>query len=271
MTTEEKIVAQIDNLIKLQSIESEIRDLKDSMKMTLGYDMYECQKEFIYNIRISDKGCAVKKCRRAGITTAYAMHVAYKVKAEGNAMGQILVVAPNKELLKEFDKYTKAFLNTKSECQTYEAKVTRTEPTRLPSKICSQRYDEVFFDEAAFYNNLCDASAALGATGTKIIIASTPNSSSENNDFDKMLIHALKDEIPYQIINWYEIPNFNKHLVWVKILKEETVDKEGNIVQDKDHWNKMIADGWEPHSPWFDGISPKLGSKSKDELLGDQE
>lgn len=61
-------------------------------------------------------------------------------------------------------------------------------------------------------------------------------------------------------MKWYQDPRYNKSLEWyrknkesgiIEIQKESSIDSEGNIKYDNDHWNQMILDGWKPRSPWY--------------------
>ena len=61
-------------------------------------------------------------------------------------------------------------------------------------------------------------------------------------------------------MKWYQDLRYNKFLEWyrknpetgdIEIVKENYLDKKGNIKYDNDHWDKMVADGYKPRSPWY--------------------
>lgn len=61
-------------------------------------------------------------------------------------------------------------------------------------------------------------------------------------------------------MKWFQDPRYNKFLEWTKrnndtgeveIIKETTLNKNGEIKWDNEHWKKMESDGWKPRSPWY--------------------
>lgn len=125
----------------------------------------------------------------------------------------------------------------------------------------------LIFDEAAFIENGKDVYASAlptVSTGGHIVLISTPNGK-DLLYYETCRRAALKgtpDWNNFELVQmkWYQDPRYNKHLEWTKkntdtgeieVIKEETIDDEGHVEYRQDHWDKMVADGWSPRSPWY--------------------
>lgn len=123
----------------------------------------------------------------------------------------------------------------------------------------------LIFDEAAFIENAMSVySSAVAATSSvpnaKIIMVSTPNG--RDPLYYTTYRQALAKENNYNAVEfrWYQDPRYNKFLEWHRknpetgddeVIKEPTLNNEGEIRYDEDHWNSMLRKGYVPTSPWY--------------------
>lgn len=61
-------------------------------------------------------------------------------------------------------------------------------------------------------------------------------------------------------MKWYQDPRYNRFLEWrkkneetgeIEIINEPTLDKEGRIEYNEEHWEDMVKKGYKPSSPWY--------------------
>lgn len=111
--------------------------------------------------------------------------------------------------------------------------------------------------------------ASLG-TGGKAIVISTPNGLDDL--YYRLYAESLKGVNSFNIfeLKWYEDPRFNKDLYFVKydgniidwmsdIENKDKYDRINNAKDlTKDEWNKLIHDGYQPMSSWFEAMSKEL-------------
>lgn len=125
----------------------------------------------------------------------------------------------------------------------------------------------LIFDEAAFIENGADVYASAlptVSTGGHIIMISTPNGKDllYYKTCDGAKKKGTKDWNGFDLVEmkWFQDPRYNKHLEWYRVneetkepeyLKEETIDKDGNIAFNPERWAEMEKDGWKPRSPWY--------------------
>lgn len=125
----------------------------------------------------------------------------------------------------------------------------------------------LIFDEAAFIENGKDVYASAiptVSTGGHVIMISTPNGKDQlyYETCRRAKLKGTSDWNGFDLVEmkWYQDLRYNKNLEWyrknketgiVEIQKEPTIDSNGNIKYDNDHWNQMILDGWKPRSPWY--------------------
>lgn len=119
-------------------------------------------------------------------------------------------------------------------------------------------------DEAAFIEASEDVFAsALSSTITnpkaRTIMVSTPNG--KDRLYYKTYMQALSGENNFKVVDffWWQDLRFNRFLEWHKtdedgtehVIKEEVLDKLGNIPYDEKKWENLKKDGWNPISPWY--------------------
>lgn len=279
MNVEDFLRHKLEDYSNYEAAQKEIEALDEMFKERYcSHGLYEYQKQFILNLHTCKFGCLTKKCRRAGITTAYAAHVAYLVRTQGNKMGNIFICATSAEMTKEVIDLIKSFCTpnkviAQNEMTIIKKKVIYSTANSAATHLCGRVFDEAFIDEASFISNIKDLIDSLAGGNTKVIATSTPASVDEEH---KDVYTYLVDELissprpgwNTQIINWFEVPYFNRGLVWKKVLVEPPIDDEGNIKYDKERWNALINDGWIPTSPAMEKLCGLLGEdKSKTELL----
>lgn len=124
----------------------------------------------------------------------------------------------------------------------------------------------LIFDEAAFIENGKDVYASAiptVSTGGHVIMISTPNGKDQLY-YETCRLAKLKGSSSWNNfelveMKWYQDLRYNKFLEWyrkkengeMEFYKEPTLDKEGSVKYDNEHWEKMIKDGWKPRSPWY--------------------
>lgn len=130
----------------------------------------------------------------------------------------------------------------------------------------------LIFDEAALIENGSDVYLSVLPTTTTdahITLISTPNE---------------KDKLHYEIcrqaklkgtekwngyelfeMKWFQDPRYNKSLEWRKgdenIIDE--IDSDGNTKYNPEKWDKLLADGYTPWSPWYDKMRMVLARNEK--------
>lgn len=137
----------------------------------------------------------------------------------------------------------------------------------------------MIFDEAAFIENGVDVYASAlptVSTGGHIIMISTPNGKDllYYETCRQAELKGTKDWNGFEILKlkWYQDPRYNKNLEWTKknpetgeveIIKEPTIDKEGNIRYDEEGWEEKVKDGWSPRSGWYVRMCQQFNNDSK--------
>lgn len=125
----------------------------------------------------------------------------------------------------------------------------------------------LIFDEAAFIENGKDVYASAiptVSTGGHVIMISTPNGKDQlyYETCRRAKLKGTSDWNGFDLVEmkWYQDLRYNKNLEWyrknketgvIEIQKEPTIDSNGNIKYDNDHWDEMIREGWKPRSPWY--------------------
>lgn len=119
------------------------------------------------------------------------------------------------------------------------------------------------FDECAFIENAMEVYASCVptiSTGGKITLISTPNG--KDSLYYGTYANALAGRNNFHIVEsrWHQDPRYNKNLRWIKtdketgnveIYTEPIIDSKGNVEYKYDEWQKRLADGWKPESPWY--------------------
>lgn len=134
----------------------------------------------------------------------------------------------------------------------------------------------LILDEAGFIENgkavyaTCAACMASNPN-SKTVMVSTPNGHDElyYNTYKQALAH--ENNFTAVQFRWYQDPRYNKNLRWFKKGKDDekakwfyepTLDAEGTVKYDEEHWEKMVQDGWTPRSPWYDEMCKSFNNDS---------
>lgn len=234
----------------------------------------------------------VHKCRQAGYTTLLLAQAFCKLwfKYMSDPLGtrndtKILFVSPNAQMSVDAkEKFLRLVANVKfpendsnvllplmieERMQMVRSRIVFAHPGNVHNKLCGSVYTDAYFDEFAFIQNLSDIYTCFfaSAKNPKAVFATSFDDKNKHEVLritDNLVSHGAK----FIDTHWYEIPKFNKNLVWKKYQVEPTIDEEGNIKYDKKHFDKMISDGWIPTSPTYEKMSEMIGpDKAKEELL----
>ena len=125
----------------------------------------------------------------------------------------------------------------------------------------------LIFDEAAFIENGRDVYASALptiSTSGRCILISTCNGKDQfyYETYRRALLVGTPEHNNYQAVSlpWWCDGRFNKYLEWTKrneesgeieIVKEDTIDKEGNVKNEEEKWDRLMKEGWKPRSPWY--------------------
>lgn len=131
-------------------------------------------------------------------------------------------------------------------------------------------------DEAAFIENGPAVYATCAATmasnpNAKTIMVSTPNGHDElyYTTYKQALAH--ENNFTAVQFRWYQDPRYNKFLKWykkdkntgkTKWIKEPTINNEGDIKYDEEHWEELVRDGYKPTSPWYEDMCKSFNNDS---------
>ena len=133
----------------------------------------------------------------------------------------------------------------------------------------------LIFDEAAFIEEgPASYASAVAATSSvpnsKIIMVSTPNG--KDQLYFATYRQALAHENNYNAVEfrWYQDPRYNKGLIWTKknengeneVIKEKTINEQGDIEYNEEHWDDMIRKGYTPFSEWYDMMCKSFNNDS---------
>ena len=125
----------------------------------------------------------------------------------------------------------------------------------------------LIFDEAAFIENGKDVYASAlptVSTGGHIIMISTPNGKDQlyYETCRRAKLKGSSEWNNFELVEmrWFQDPRYNKFLEWyrkntetgeIDIIKEDYLDKEGNVEYTPEIWKQREKDGWKPRSPWY--------------------
>lgn len=243
----------------------------------------EYQENFIVQSYLHDF-IVVHKARQSGYTTLLLLHTLYILFSEYESKSEdpnkILLVSPNRMMAedskKRFYRFIEYFFQDKfgiGEFYNYAKMHVDFISSGQMSHMCSRRYKTVYFDEYLFMSNFIEAynciAASMPSDGRMVLVTSEEVSLANSGiDIEELEQITETNNTKYIYTHWYEVPYYNKNLMWKKIEVEPTIDKEGNIKYDKERWNKMISEGWIPTSPKYDEMLKLLGDeRAKKELL----
>ena len=131
-------------------------------------------------------------------------------------------------------------------------------------------------DEAAFIENGPAVYATCAATmasnpNAKTIMVSTPNGHDElyYTTYKQALAH--ENNFTAVQFRWYQDPRYNKFLKWykkdkntgkTKWIKEPTINNDGDIKYDEEHWEELVRAGYKPTSPWYEDMCKSFNNDS---------
>lgn len=256
----------------------------------------EYQEELLFHL-YSGKNVVIYKTRQAGYTTMFLLHMIYILNNEfamfgGKCQSNFLYAAPNTQMCECAKQRAKQIIETttlgngRSLCQEVMKHISFVPFSRIDT-LCGRVFDYEFYDEFAFSEKLTeffncayptmlrgesqdnDKISTHPPKGTAVFASSF---SPENEYKSKMeittLLRNVLDNTEFIETHWYEVPYYNKNLVWKKYQVEPTIDKEGNVRYDKERWKKMLDDGWIPTSPQYEKLTELFGQeKAESELL----
>ena len=123
------------------------------------------------------------------------------------------------------------------------------------------------FDEASFIENGKDVYASAlptVSTGGHIIMISTPNGKDQlyYETCRKAKLKGSSDWNNFELVEmkWFQDPRYNKFLEWyrknaetgeIEVIKEDYLDKEGNVAYTPEIWAQREKEGWKPRGPWY--------------------
>lgn len=240
--------------------------------------LYEYQEAFFLNLHLNDHNVVIK-CRQGGYTTLIALHIIYELynaySNNNEYPGKFMYVAPNMGIAEELKKRINAlvrFCHNKENFHRFVAlNVLYATENNYMEKLCGQVVKEAFIDEFAFMKNPCELISGISTYTNKITLISSYGDKMDEKKIEKVknymesLYKERKEDYSYTETHWWEVPYFNKNLMWKKLEAEPIIDDEGNVKYDKEAWDKRIADGWIPTSEKYEQLI-KIGVKEK-ELL----
>jgi hypothetical protein len=263
------------------------------------FKLFPRQKELIGGYKKHQHNIVMKP-RQAGISTTTAAFLAVLTALASSKSTQKILIAANKqETAKEFLKKIRDFTmqlpgwmdvhrppnsdswfnpekNSSSHYKLWngsEVKAVASSKDALrgytPSVIV---VDEAAFIEGNRGEEFYTAAQPSLSTGGKSILISTPNG------HDPLYYVAYKNAKTgrnnFNIVEmrWFEDPRYNKGMRW--LLKDPMTE---DLIEEKEEWDpekwpKMIKEGWQPTSSWFEDMCAQLNHNKRSiaqELLCD--
>ena len=242
--------------------------------------LYEYQKEFLLDVN-TNKVVLLKKTRQSGYSTLVGAHIFNKVydhflSDNPEECKRFLFLSPNQQMSEDIKKgiyrLSECYCGKKhSEGKRFwdyiRDHIVYATSNNVYSKICSNVFEEVVIDEAAWVENFDEIFYSLCDQAKHIIAVSSLDE--KVSKFEKLYAYfeeTKPSDVCLKETKWWESPAFNKNLAWKKYEVEPTIDKEGNVKYNKEAWEKRIADGWIPTSPRYEELL-KLFNRPTNELL----
>lgn len=295
-------IKNFEDKSRIRFIEQNLSTYDASKGYSHGFKIFPRQKEFLKSLGANENTIAIKHRQAGitTITSAWiTAQIAFASKDHpetilciGNKMDlaeqlvekikAFLVQVPrwywgedfeklsDKEFLKTlFVKQTKDHIELCNGCKVY-ARSSGENSSRGISAVSI-----LVFDEAGFIENGTSVYASAVASSStvknrKIIMISTPNG--KDALYYNTYQQALAKENNYNAVEfrWFQDPRFNKNLIWRRknsenkeeIFREKTIDIDGSINYDEEHWKQMEKDGWSPSSPWYESMKQTFNNDS---------
>lgn len=272
-----------------QSPEQEINAINDKKfvlrsggEKKILNQLYPYQENLIRSI-YNNKCTVALKSRNVGCTVVYFIHLvmllykAYKTKKELYEACNFVIVSPNQMMAHWNQDFVNGIIYQMEDVDFIKTAIKHFKFISSLSQAVSLRgyphheITELLFDEYEFFANSPDI-AAIGVFNICRVVGIT----TKNRGKDLNTVGILNDfidkyangDVSLIMIPWYACPKFNKNLKWAKgkeIIKEYTIDPEGNIRYRPFVWLTMKMDGWEPYNEWRNDML-RAGLK-KEELL----
>lgn len=241
-----------------------------------GVKLYPYQEKFIDTISTNKCTCVVK-ARRAGYTNLYLIHSLfrlyelYKTDKPSYEKCVFVMIFCNQICANYAETFLKNALCYFEEDKFVEEALSHLNllsPGRVKNWIISRRcrrIEELFLDEYGFLENV----DFLGQLFTSFEIAKVIGVTTLNNGtFNaQKFINNLSPSVIFT--PWYECPNLNKNLEWERlgtVIKEPTINKDGDVAYNPEKWRLMISDWWTPTNEWYRKMCELMVPTFKQEL-----
>ena len=135
----------------------------------------------------------------------------------------------------------------------------------------------LIIDECAFLSTPSETytssvASTASVSNAKIVLVSTPNGKDElyYKTYHQAL-NGLNNFHPVEF-KWFQDPRYNRFLEWYRenpdtgekeTIKEQVLDKKGNIPYDEERWRKLEKEGWKPTSPWYKEMCKSFNNDSQ--------
>ena len=240
------------------------------------FKLFDFQKELIDNF-INHRFVVTNKYRQAGISTTTCSYIAWYVMFKSNR--SVAIVANKLETAR--DELMSDVVDFIDNCPSWlkpQPSIKDTQKLKRYDNGCQlgafsssglRGYTPtlLFWDETAWTEKADKFWTSAGPTlqtGGRAIFVSTPNGL--DPVFYKTFQAAKKGESTFKAVElrWFNDPRYNEGLEWVK-----NKGKENEIRLKDENWSKeyrikMMEDGWEATSPWFeDQIKQNNGDMRK--------
>lgn len=223
--------------------------------------LYPHQEKFINTINANKCTCVVK-ARCVGYTVSYLIHSLFRLyelyktdkpSYEKSVFAMVFCNAMAAKYAENFMKNTLRYFEEGEFVAEALSHLNFLTPGRADNWMISQRerrIEELYLDEYEFLENV-DFLAQLSISFeiSKVIGVTTLKNGTSNA---QKFINKLSPNVIFT--PWYECPKFNKNLEWERlgvIIKEPTINKDGDIAYNPEKWRLMISDWWTPTNEWY--------------------
>jgi hypothetical protein len=238
--------------------------------LIVPFKLFEFQKELIQSY-LENRFVIANKYRQAGISTTTCAYIAWYVMFNRNR--QVAIVADKLETAR--DELMSDVVDFIENCPVWlRPKTGRDTEKNLKDTQKLKYYDNdsklgafasktlrgmtptlLFWDETAWAekgDKFWTSAQPTLQTGGNAIMVSTP--SGLDAVFYQTFNTARKGKNNFKAVElwWYNDPRYNKELVWLKNKGKTTENKIIDTNWSKEQRIKMMDDGWEASSPWFE-------------------
>jgi hypothetical protein len=239
--------------------------------LIVPFKLFDIQKDLIHEY-LEDKSVIANKYRQAGISTTTCAFIAWHIMFNKN---RSVAIVCNK-LENARDELMNDVIDFIEGCPDWlKPKTGKTPEKNYKDTQKLKRYDNdssigafsakgglrsmtptlIFWDEVAWTEKgdvFWTAAKPTLSTGGKCLMVSTPNGL--DSVFYKTFMNAREKTNNFIAVElwWYNDPRYNKELVW---LKNKGKTNEIKLIDEnwtKEYRLKLVEDGWEASSPWFE-------------------